>query len=256
MREIILDTETTGLDPDKGDRIVEIACLELVNRLPSANDFHCYINPECAMSQEAENVHGLSTAFLADKPLFADIADEFSRFIAGAVLVIHNAAFDIKFINAELARAGRPILGDKVKMIDTLELARKKFPGAPASLDALCRRFNVDNSGRDLHGAQIDCQLLAEVYLQLSGGRQPGLVFQTTDAADQTDKKPLEKAALSATDTPATAGQTTLPNAQAASMRPPQKRRSPPLPPRLTEAESAAHAAFLKNLPTAALWLK
>ena len=177
MREIVLDTETTGLDPANGDRIVEIGCLELVNRLPTGKTYHVYINPERDMPREAEAVHGLSAQFLADKPVFADIADDFIAFVKGAALIIHNAAFDMKFLHAELAFLGRDDLRE-AKIIDTLTMARKKFPGAPASLDALCRRFGVDNSGRDLHGALIDSELLAGVYLELSGGRQPGWCFK------------------------------------------------------------------------------
>ena len=177
MREIILDTETTGLDPSQGDRIVEIGCLELVNRLPSGETFHVYINPERAMSPEAEAVHGISDAFLADKPKFVDIVEGFLEFVGTDPLVIHNAAFDMKFLNAELEHVDRPPL-EANPVIDTLAMARKRFPGAPASLDALCRRFGVDNSGRVHHGALLDSELLADVYLELSGGRQPGLVFQ------------------------------------------------------------------------------
>ena len=184
MREIVLDTETTGLDPASGDRIVEIGCLGLVNRLPTGQTYHVYINPERDMPREAEAVHGLSAKFLSDKPLFAEIADEFAAFVKGAALIIHNASFDMKFLNAELAKLGRDDLRDN-QIIDTLAMARKKFPGAPASLDALCRRFGVDNSNRDLHGALIDSELLAGVYLELSGGRQPGLVFQAGAAKSQ-----------------------------------------------------------------------
>ena len=231
MREIILDTETTGLDPSQGDRIVEIGCLELVNRLPSGETFHVYINPQRAMSAEAEAVHGISDAFLADKPKFADIAEGFLEFIGTDPLVIHNAAFDMKFLNAELGHVGRAPL-EANPIIDTLAMSRKRFPGAPASLDALCRRFGVDNSGRVHHGALLDSELLADVYLELSGGRQPGLVFQA-DAARAADGR-------------------TTPDAGA--VRQPQQRRPAPLPPRPCEDERIAHRAFLEDLPQNAIW--
>lgn len=174
MREIVLDTETTGFDPGEGHRIVEIGCLELVNHIPTAESFHVYINPERDMPVAAFNVHGLSSEFLSDKPLFADIAEGFLAFVADSALVIHNATFDLAFLNAELARLGHPAFAPG-RAVDTLALARRKFPGAPASLDALCKRFGVDNSGRVKHGALLDAELLAEVYLELIGGRQPGL---------------------------------------------------------------------------------
>ncbi|MBL6641594.1 MAG: DNA polymerase III subunit epsilon [PS1 clade bacterium] len=244
MREIVLDTETTGLDPASGDRIVEIGCLELVNRLPTGQTYHVYINPERDMPREAEAVHGLSAKFLSDKPLFAEIADEFAAFVKGAALIIHNASFDMKFLNAELAKLGRDDLRDN-QIIDTLAMARKKFPGAPASLDALCRRFGVDNSNRDLHGALIDSELLAGVYLELSGGRQPGLVFQA-DAAKSQD---ISEAG-------AARGQNPSPTAEAIHSKQPRRRRETPLAARLTEAERAAHQSFLQALPQRALWLK
>jgi DNA polymerase-3 subunit epsilon len=244
MREIVLDTETTGLDPASGDRIVEIGCLELVNRLPTGQTYHVYINPERDMPREAEAVHGLSAKFLSDKPLFAEIADEFAAFVKDAVLIIHNASFDMKFLNAELAKLGRDDLRDN-QIIDTLAMARKKFPGAPASLDALCRRFGVDNSNRDLHGALIDSELLAGVYLELSGGRQPGLVFQA-DAAKPQDKS----------EAGAARGENRSLTAEAIHPKQPRRRRETPLAPRLTEAERAAHQSFLQALPQRALWLK
>ena len=244
MREIVLDTETTGLDPASGDRIVEIGCLELVNRLPTGQTYHVYINPERDMPREAEAVHGLSAKFLSDKPLFAEIADEFAAFVMGAALIIHNASFDMKFLNAELAKLGRDDLRDN-QIIDTLAMARKKFPGAPASLDALCRRFGVDNSNRDLHGALIDSELLAGVYLELSGGRQPGLVFQA-DAAKPQDKS----------EAGAARGENRSLTAEAIHPKQPRRRRETPLAPRLTEAERAAHQSFLQALPQRALWLK
>jgi DNA polymerase-3 subunit epsilon len=181
MREIVLDTETTGLDPASGHRIVEIACLELINHLPSGRQFQCYLNPERDMSADAQTVHGLTATFLADKPRFAEKAPELLAFIDGAPLIIHNAEFDLRFLNAELALAGLPPLPE-VAAVDTLTLARRKFPGSPVSLDALCRRFNIDNSARSLHGAQLDAELLAEVYLELLGGRQAGLDLVQAEA--------------------------------------------------------------------------
>jgi DNA polymerase-3 subunit epsilon len=180
MREIVLDTETTGLDPQSGHRIVEIAAIELLHHVPTGRKFHCYVNPERDMPEEAYAVHGLSAEFLAGHPPFAATAADFLAFIAGDPLVIHNAEFDIAFLNAELVRAGLPVLA--AAFVDTLSMARKRYPGAPASLDALCRRFAVDLSGRDKHGAEIDCSLLAEVYVELLGGRQPGLDFAAADA--------------------------------------------------------------------------
>ena len=173
MREIVLDTETTGLDPLTGDRIVEIGCVELDRHLPTGNTFHRYLNPERNMPAEAERVHGLSEQFLSDKPVFAEVVADFLEFIGDSPLIIHNAEFDMRFINAELVRLGFPAIPMK-RAVDTLIMARKRFPGAQASLDALCRRFEVDLSRRTQHGALLDSELLAEVYLQLIGGRQPG----------------------------------------------------------------------------------
>lgn len=181
MREIVLDTETTGLDPAEGHRIVEIAGVELMNHVPTGRTFHCYVNPERPMPPEAFAVHGLSDEFLAQHPPFAAVVDGFLEFVGGDRLVIHNAEFDLKFINAELTRHGRPPLA--VPATDTLALARRKFPGAQASLDALCRRFEIDLSGREKHGALVDCGLLAAVYLELIGGRQPGLDLGAAAAA-------------------------------------------------------------------------
>lgn len=171
IREIVLDTETTGLDPDAGHRIVEIACVELINHLPSGRTFQRYLNPERDMPTDAQAVHGLTAEFLSGQPVFATVAEEFLDFIADAPLVIHNAEFDLKFVNAELTKLGRSKLRGQ-RAVDTVQLARRKFPGAPASLDALCGRFGIDNSSRTLHGALLDAQLLAEVYLELVGGRQ------------------------------------------------------------------------------------
>jgi DNA polymerase III subunit epsilon len=174
IREIVLDTETTGLDPLTGDRVVELACVELLNHLPTGNTYHQYVNPERPMSAEAEAVHGLGDAFLADQPVFADIVDSFLEFVGDARFVIHNAPFDIKFLDHELRLLGREPFG-LARAVDTLEMARRRFPGAPASLDALCKRFEVDAAARVKHGALVDCELLAEVYLHLIGGRQPVL---------------------------------------------------------------------------------
>jgi DNA polymerase-3 subunit epsilon len=175
MREIVLDTETTGLDPSEGHRIVEIACVELVHHVPTGRKFHRYVNPERDMPEEALAVHGIDSAFLAGQPLFAAVADELLAFIGSGPLVIHNAEFDLAFLNAELARLGHAPIG--CCFVDTLGMARVRYPGAPASLDALCRRFDIDLSLRAEHGAAIDCGLLAAVYLELLGGRQPGLDF-------------------------------------------------------------------------------
>lgn len=228
QREVVLDTETTGVKAQNGDRIVEIGCLELVNHMPTGRTFHAYLNPERDMPAEAERVHGLSSAFLADKPLFAEVADDFLGFIGDAPLIIHNAPFDMGFLNVELAMIGRAPL-DAARAIDTLVIARQKFPGAPASLDALCKRFGVDLSTRTLHGALLDSELLAAVYLELIGGRQPQLI--AVDA-----------------DTDLTSWQAPAP----ASIR---RERPAPLPPRVTEEELAAHRAFIETLGEDALWL-
>lgn len=182
MREIVLDTETTGLNPRDGDRVVEIGALELFNHLPTGQSYRQYINPERDMPTGAFEVHGLSEEFLRDHPVFPDICDAFLEFIGDSPLIIHNADFDLGFLNMELAVAGRPAIS-RDRVINTLDLARRKFPGAPASLDALCRRFGIDNSNRTLHGALLDSELLAEVYLELIGGRQPGLVLADQGAA-------------------------------------------------------------------------
>ncbi len=176
MREVALDTETTGLDPDTGDRIVEVACVELINHQPTEKFYHTYINPLRDMPEEARRVHGLSSEFLSDKPLFPEIAEDFLAFIGDAPLVIHNATFDMKFLNMELSRAGmKPLPFERA--IDTLRIAQERFPGARVNLDALCARFGIDNAHRTLHGALLDTRLLAEVYLELCGGREPGLSF-------------------------------------------------------------------------------
>ena len=224
MREIVLDTETTGLDPVSGHRIVEIGCIELVNHLPTGRVFHRYVNPERDMPMEAFNVHGLSEAFLAQHSVFADIADAFIDFIGDARLVIHNAGFDMGFLNAELALLGgrhAPLARDRA--IDTVQMARSRFPGAQASLDALCKRFEIDNTARTKHGALLDAELLAEVYLELVGGRQPDLALASIVVS----------------------------NAAERAARPVR----PPRPHAPTAAEAAVHAAFLKRL-TDPLWLQ
>ena len=174
MREIVLDTETTGLDPKLGHRIVEIGAVELVNHVPTDNIYHCYINPEREVDQGAFEVHGLSTQFLSQFETFENVVDEFNAFIKGDPIIIHNAPFDIGFLNSELLAIGRNAI-DENRIIDTLPMARQKFPGAQVNLNALCRKYNIDNSHRDLHGALVDADLLASVYLELIGGKQPGL---------------------------------------------------------------------------------
>ena len=231
MREIVLDTETTGLDPATGDRIVEIGAVELFNHMPTGRTYHQYINPERMMPKEAFDVHGLGDDFLRDKPVFRAIGQAFLDFIGDAKLVIHNAAFDMKFLNAELKAAGFPILPND-RAIDTLMIARKRFPGAQASLDALCRRLGVDNSAREKHGALLDSEILAEVYLELIGGRQPDFGLATA-APTQTS-----------TDAQTPSGD----------WRP--RPRPTPLPPRLTEAEAEAHAGFVAKMGDAAIWKK
>ena len=231
MREIVLDTETTGFEPSEGHRIVEIGAVELFNHLPTGRTYHQYINPERAMPKEAFEVHGLGDDFLRDKPVFKAIGQAFLDFIGDAKLVIHNAAFDMKFLNAELKWADLPGLPWE-RAVDTLAIARQKFPGAPASLDALCRRFGVDNSAREKHGALLDSEILAEVYLELVGGRQPD--FGLSAAASATGPQIV----------PGTADV----------WRP--KPRPTPLPPRIHPDEVAAHEAFIAKLGDAAIWKK
>jgi DNA polymerase-3 subunit epsilon len=230
-REIVLDTETTGLDPRRGDRLVEIACVELEDFLPTGRSFHCYVNPERDMPPEAEKVHGLSARFLSDKPKFAapEVCEAFLEFVGDAVLVAHNAGFDRGFVNFELGRLGRDALHE-TRWIDTLGLAQKRFPGMYNSLDALCKRFKISLADREKHGALIDAKLLAEVYLELQGGRERGL-----------ELTPL-----------ATAGA----NAAALTPRTQYDARPRPLAPRSTEAERARHADFVRGaLKDEALWL-
>lgn len=184
MKEVVLDTETTGLDPANGDRVIEIGCVELINHIPTGKTLQLYLNPERDVPAEATAVHGLTNAFLKDKPVFAEVYTEFLEFIEDAKLVIHNAEFDMKFINWELGNVGHKAISWS-RIVDTLPIARKKFPGSPASLDALCRRFGIDNTERTYHGALLDSELLAEVYLELLGGRQHGLGLTGNPAQSQ-----------------------------------------------------------------------
>jgi len=228
MREIVFDTETTGLNPLGGDRIVEIGCVELFNRLPTGETFHVNLNPERDMPEAAFRVHGLSVEFLSDKPLFTDIAQDFIDFIGDAALVAHNASFDMGFINAELVRVNRPII-DSERVIDTLQIARRKNPFGPNSLDALCQRYNIDNSKRTKHGALLDSEILAEVYIELTGGRQADLGLATTES------KPSERQKLD----------------EGTSLR---TKRPTALPNRLSEDELAAHGAFVATLSGDVIW--
>jgi DNA polymerase-3 subunit epsilon len=225
MREIVLDTETTGFDPADGHRIVEIGCVELMDHFPTGNSYHCYLNPKRDMPAEAEKVHGLSAAFLADKPLFSAVAAEFLDFLGDAPLVIHNAAFDLRFLNAEFTRING-VLIPAGRAIDTIEMAKAKFPGARYSLDELCKRFAIDLTERSKHGALLDAELLAQVYLELLGGRQKRFILAPTDVA-----------------------------ASVAEEARPVRTRPEPLPTLLTQAEREAHLAFVaKELGDTAIW--
>jgi DNA polymerase III subunit epsilon len=224
MREIILDTETTGLDPVNGDRIVEIGCLETLNGIATGQTFHAYLNPEREMTDAAFDVHGLSQAFLSDKPVFRVVVDDLLAFIGDARLVIHNAEFDVQFLNAELQRVGRPpIAMDRV--VDTLLMARRKHPGASNSLDALCQRYRIDNSMRNRHGALLDAEILAEVYAELSGGRQAAMILDSKITVARRSAAVIYQA------------------------------RATQLPPRLTQKAAASHASFVAELGDKALWL-
>lgn len=226
MREVVFDTETTGFDPAEGHRLVEIGCLELVHLVPTGRTFHTYLDPQRDVPADAARVHGLTTEFLSGKPLFAEKAQDFLDFIANSPLVIHNAAFDMKFINAELVAHGFPPVPFE-RAVDTLLMARRQFPGAPASLDALCKRFNIDNSRRDKHGALLDSELLAEVYLELRGGRQPGLVLSNVPSSGKAD------------------GETASPRTY-----------REPRPHAPTPEEAEAHQNFVRNMVKEALWLQ
>jgi DNA polymerase-3 subunit epsilon len=224
VREIVFDTETTGLDPSAGHRVVELGCVELLNGIPTGKTLHHYLDPQRDMPQEAFAVHGLSSDFLAGKPLFKDIVDEFVAFTEGAKLVAHNAEFDFRFISAELVALGRPAL-DLERMVDTLAIARRRHPGSPVSLDALCQRYGIDNSRRTKHGALLDAEILAEVYAELNGGRQTALVFAG----------------------PATRGWGGVSST-------PRRARPVPLAPTLTPEEAAQHAAFVAGLGGTIIW--
>src|SRR5271155_5470053 len=225
MREIVLDTETTGLDPLRGDRLVEIGCVEIFNRMPTGQSYHQYINPQRDMPAEAFAVHGLSSEFLADKPLFDEVAEEFLEFIADAPLVIHNASFDIGFINAELDRIKRPPIA-RERLVDTLLLARRKHPGVSNRLDDLCSRYAIDNSRRTKHGALLDAELLAEVYIDLIGARQSQLIL----ASEVRDTRAGGIGEM------------------------PRRQRLLPLMPRITEADRAAHRDFVATLGEKPIW--
>lgn len=226
MREIVLDTETTGLSPQDGHRIIEIGALEMVNHVSTGQTFHVYINPERPIEPDAMAVHGITDERVAGEPVFADLVDDFLNFIGDDKMVIHNAPFDMGFINAELERCGKPVL-PMDRAIDTLVMARKKFPGGQASLDALCRKFGIDNSHRDLHGAMIDTDLLAEVYIELLGGKQPGLTLALD--GDAVDVKPEENAVTANISTEKSAA------------RPPRAHHASP-------EELAAHQAFVTSM--------
>jgi DNA polymerase III subunit epsilon len=225
MREIVLDTETTGLDPKSGDRVVEIGAVELLNHIPTGRNLHLYINPERDMPAEAFAVHGLSAEFLAEHPVFADIADQFVEFIEDSRLIIHNASFDMGFLNHELEKLGRATIPYD-RALDTLLLARRRNPGGPNNLDALCNRYGIDNSRRDKHGALLDSELLAEVYIELIGGRQAALSLVETETRSSTGIMTVRAA------------------------------RPAPLPPQITDAEKAAHTAFIAKLGVEAIWRK
>lgn len=225
MREIVLDTETTGLDPLRGDRLVEIGCVEMLNRMPTGQTYHVYINPERDMPAEAFAVHGLSAEFLSTKPLFHEVVDGFLEFIGDAPLVIHNASFDISFINAELDKIKRAAI-PRDRLVDTLLLARRKHPGVSNRLDDLCSRYSIDNSRRTKHGALLDAELLAEVYVDLVGARQSQLLLASEG----------EDIRINA------AGDT------------PRRQRTVPLAPRVSEAEREAHRAFIATLGEKAIW--
>ncbi len=228
MREIVLDTETTGISPADGHRVVEIGAIELENHMPTGRVFHCYLNPERDMPAEAAAIHGLTLDFLKDKPLFANMAGEFVDFIADATLVIHNASFDVGFLNAELAAVKRDPI-DYGRVVDTLQIARRKHPMASNSLDALCRRFGIDNAKRTRHGALLDAELLAEVYVELLGGHQRALDLATAQK-NQNFALPITAARVAA--------------------------RAQPLPPRLSTEERAAHDALVRDLGPGSLWSK
>jgi len=227
LREIVFDTETTGVQANSGDRLVEIGCVELLNHIPTGKNFHVYINPERTMPVEAFNIHGLSEEFLADKPLFAAIADEFCDFIGDSRLIAHNATFDIGFLNAEFTRTGHPSLSMS-RVLDTLMLARRKHPGSPASLDALCSRYGIDNSRRTKHGALLDAEILAEVYMELIGGRQADLGLGSVASRAR--------------------------NLAASSAKANASRAKRIFVPRISEEELGRHKAFIAKMGEKAIW--
>ncbi len=226
MRELVLDTETTGLDPKDNHRIIELACVELINYIPTGVSWHWYFNPERDVPRAATEVHGLTEAFLADKPLFGAVADEILGVLEDARLIIHNAAFDVGFLNHEFGRLGHPSRISFEQVTDTLALARRKHPGSPNNLDALCRRYGIDNSTRTKHGALLDSELLADVYLRLIGAEQAGLNLTSHEAAVQAEGEAAVQIRLK------------------------------PLPPRLSAEEEAAHTAFVASLGDKAIWLR
>jgi len=225
MREIVLDTETTGLDPTDGHRIIEIGCVELYDHVPTGETFHRYLNPERDIPMESQRVHGITEEFVADKPLFAHVVDEMLEFLGDAPLVIHNAGFDLKFLNAELQKVSRPLI-QFVRAIDTIDIAKSKFPGARYSLDELCKRFSIDLTSRTKHGALLDASLLAQVYLELIGGRQTKLMLAPSDAVIIAAEVTMQPARI----------------------------RPIPLAPRITQAELEAHAKFVIDLGADAIW--
>lgn len=236
MREIVLDTETTGFEPSEGHRLIEIGCVEVINYIPTGRTYHQYINPEREVPPEAVAVHGITDEFLVDKPVFSQIYTEFLDFIGAARLVIHNAEFDMKFLNAELSAVGHKKIPMK-QSFDTLQVAREKFPGSPANLDALCRRFNIDNSNREFHGALLDAELLAEVYLELMGGRQCGLALESEIKQESATIRSKENASV-------------VP-ASFVKDRP----FRPARPQVVSKVEKAAHAEMLEKIENP-LWLK
>jgi DNA polymerase-3 subunit epsilon len=225
MREIVLDTETTGLDPNDGHRVIDIGCVELMDHFPTGRTFQAYLNPERDVPLDVQKVHGITTEFLADKPLFEAVVEEFLEFIGDAPLVIHNASFDLKFLNSELHRLKRPPI-PLARAIDTIDIAKSKIPGARYSLDELCKRFSIDLTSRTLHGALLDSQLTAQVYLELVGGRQKNLLLSPSDQASAVMVAEVRVARV----------------------------RPEPLAVRITEVEIAAHAAFVEKELKDPLW--
>lgn len=227
MREIVLDTETTGLSPEKGDRVVEIGCVELINHVPSQNTFQVYLNPERDMDEGAQKIHGLTNEFLIDKPRFEEIAEDFISYIGNSKIIAHNASFDINFLNSELVRVNKDKIPEE-RVVDTLKIAREKFPGGRNSLDALCKRFLIDNSNRKLHGALLDSELLAEVYLELIGGKEPDLALAVENI--NVDEKENQLVIT------------------------PSLKRNKELKSRLTEEDQINHKEFIETLKVNPVW--